>query len=242
MEGRIARDIARAGPWALVARAAALALLTATVAGCTTPRVSNPPRTATEELLISRAADHAADQISLGLPTGTKVFVDTQYFEGTDAKYAIGDIRDRLLKQGADLVADRKDAQVVIEARAGALSIDDDVTLYGIPSFNIPIPLSGTGLTFPEIALYKKDQRRGVAKFALTGYDAKSGTFETSAGPVFGYSYRTHYVVLLFASWIRRDLVPKGLDFDDQIERQDRSGDSAPEFEWRSGGDTGNAK
>jgi hypothetical protein len=212
------------------------------LSGCTTPRVSNPPRTATEELLISRAADHAADQVSLGLPAGTKVFVDTQYFEGTDAKYAIGDIRDRLLKQGADLVADRKDAQVVIEARAGALSIDDSVTLYGIPSFNIPVPLSGTGLTFPEIALYKKDQRRGVAKFALTGYDAKSGMFQTSAGPVYGYSYRTHYVVLLFVAWTHNDLVPKGQSFDDQIDQQDRTGEGPPDSKQGPEGNSSHTK
>ncbi|HUC62451.1 MAG TPA: DUF6655 family protein [Alphaproteobacteria bacterium] len=204
------------------------------LSSCTTPRVSNPPRTATEELLISRAADHAADRLELGLPPGTKVFLDTSYFEGTDAKYAIGDIRDRLLKQGADLVPDRKDAEAVVEARAGALSIDDTTTLYGIPSFNIPIPLSGTGLTFPEIALFKKDQRRGVAKFALTGYGAKNGAFESAAGPVYGYSYRTHYVVLLFVSWTKSDLIPKGERFEKAIERQDRD-ESAPTSESVSG-------
>jgi hypothetical protein len=170
------------------------------LAGCSTSRDTNPQRSATEQLLISTAADHAVQQLSLNLPKDTKVFVDPQYFEGTDQKYALGAIRERLLEGGARLVADRGVADVVVEPRAGALSIDEDTTLVGIPSFDIPIPLAGA-FKFPEIALYKEDKRQGIAKFALTGYGAKDGVYEGSAGPVIGHAHKTKWVVLLFVSW-----------------------------------------
>lgn len=192
------------------------------VAGCSTTRESNPKRTATEQLLISTAADHAADQLELGLPKGTKVFLDTQYFEGADQKYAISTIRDRLLKQGARLVADKASAEAVVEIRAGALSVDEDTTLIGIPSFNVPIPLAGTPLKFPEIALYKKYRRLGVAKFAMTGYDAKQGGFESSSGPEYGYSHRTKWTVLLFISWTKDDLIPESQRPENRLEEQDK--------------------
>lgn len=122
-------------------RATVLLAMVLGLAGCTTARETNPARTATEQLLVSTAADHAADRLELGLPKDTKVFLDAQYFEGTDQKYAISTIRDQLLKQGDRLVADKGNADAIVEIRAGALSVDQDTTLLGIPSFDIPIPL-----------------------------------------------------------------------------------------------------
>jgi hypothetical protein len=179
---------------------ALLPLIALAVSGCTSARETNPSRTATEELLVSRAADHAARQLDLGLPLGTKIFLDTSYIDGPDAKYAVAAIRD---------------------LRIGALSIDKDTDLVGTKSFDIPVPLSTGTLTFPEIALWKKYQRIGIAKFAITGYDAHNGGLAASAGPVIGYSQKTHYVVLLFFSRDEDDLIPDDQRFEKQIKRQD---------------------
>src|SRR5512135_2421672 len=105
--------------------AAAIAILLA-AASCSVTRETQPQRTATEELLISSAADRGAQDLKFDIPANTKVFVDAQYFEGTDSKYAIGAIRDRLAKDGARLVADRAAADMVVEIRSGAQSIDED--------------------------------------------------------------------------------------------------------------------
>ena len=71
--------------------------------------------------------------LEIHVPAGTRAFVDSQYFDGTDAKYAIGAIRDRLLRSGVNLVGDKKDADMVIEARSGAQSIDKTSFLIGVP-------------------------------------------------------------------------------------------------------------
>lgn len=188
------------------------------VAGCSTERETNPQRTATEQLLISTAADHAVDQLKLNIKPGTKVFVDASNFDGTDAKYAIGLIRDHILRAGGDLVTDRATSDTVVEIRSGALSVDKSETLVGIPHFDIPVPLTGA-VGIPEIALFKKSEQSGVAKFAATSYSTRTGEAKALTGPQYGISHNTDWVVLFIFSWSTNDLVPeqdreKALDFE----------------------------
>lgn len=186
----------------------ALAIL---IAGCSTARHTQPSRTATEQLMISSAAERAAQRLTIGLTPGTTVFLNTETFEGYDQKYALGAIRSRILERGAYLVSERKDAAVVIEVRAGALALDQSDTLVGIPEMSIPIPLAGA-LTVPEIALFKRELERGIAKFAMVAYDGKTGELVASSGPVFGFSHRRKWVVLLFISWSSDDVLPTDAD------------------------------
>ena len=139
---------------------------------------------------------------------GTNAFLDTGDFESYGQKYAVGVLKDRLLKNGVHLV-DKDKAAVVVEIRSGALSIDKSETLIGIPSMPIPMPLAGSPLTTPEVALFKDDKQQGVAKFAMTAYGAKDGILRASSGPAYGYSHRTKWVVLLFFSWTTDDTIPE---------------------------------
>lgn len=185
-----------------------MALAALLLAGCSSVRETQPEHTATEQLLLSTAADHAVAKLALDLPSGARVFLDTGNFEGYGQRYALGAIKDRLLRNGVRLVGDRMAADVVVEPRSGALSIDRRETLVGIPSFNLPVPLAGDAKT-PELALYKEQRQRGIAKFAVTGYGARDGALALSTGPVVGVSHRTKQVVL-FLSWTDDDLVGDG--------------------------------
>lgn len=184
---------------------AALCLL---LAACSTQRGTEPARTATEQLLFSTAAERAADKLAFSLPEGSKVFVDPAYAEGTDSKYLLGTIRDRLLRKGSDLVDDKGKADIVIEPRIGAISVDRDKTLFGIPDFGVPIPLAGE-VQMPEIALFKRDTQQGVIKVAATAYDAKTGLLIQSLDPVYGFAHRKEWAALIFFSWDTNDLVPE---------------------------------
>ncbi len=194
----------RTFPWYVVL----VGLATMLLCGCVKVRTTDPPRTATEELIISAAVDRMVDALQIHVPSGTKAFVDSTYFEGIDSKYALGAIRDRLLRSGVRLVDDKKDADMIIEARSGVESIDKHSFLIGIPETSIPVPLS-TPLTIPEIALFKRAQMKGVAKAAVTGYDAKTGELKLSSGAAYGYSHDTDWTVLLLISWNSTDLIPK---------------------------------
>ena len=66
-------------------------------------------------------------------------------------------------------------------------------------------------LSLPEVALLKRAETRGVAKFAATLYDARTGALKSVSGASYGFSHRTHWVVLL-AGWTRDDTIPRGVD------------------------------
>jgi hypothetical protein len=189
--------------WVYVAACAASVL-----SGCVDRRETSPARTAAEQLLISSAADRSADQLALSIPGGTHVFVDSSNFEGYDGKHAVAAVRTRLLKQGAVLVVDRAAADMVVEISSGALSTDESKMLVGIPSFNLPMPFSATTIATPEIALLKREERRGVAKLDAVGYDPKGGGRPVTFDTKFGFAVQRHWVALLFIAWSTDDFLP----------------------------------
>ena len=71
---------------------------TLAVAGCTTIRETDATPTASQELLVTTAADRAVDQLDFKIPSGTKVFLDIADFEGNNGKYVVGAVKDRLLR------------------------------------------------------------------------------------------------------------------------------------------------
>jgi hypothetical protein len=198
-----------------VSRSSALVAAALILAGCTTEHVTEPTQTATEQLMVSAAVDHAVDSLKLALPRGAKVFVDTSYVDMPSddkdvvlPKYMIGTVRDLILRSGAALVDDKKAADVIAELRLGAQSADRRSFLIGIPSITLPILLTGA-VTTPEVALYKRDLQRGVSKLALTLYSAKTGMLTQSTGPTYGDSRYIRYTALLLFSWTDQNIEPE---------------------------------
>ena len=187
-------------------------LCAALLAGCTTSRSTAPLRTASEQLLLSAAADRAAAQLSLGIPKGSRIFVDTRYFQGYDDGYAIAAIRTQMLKNGLMVVDDRLQAEAVVQVSSGALSTDQKSLLIGIPQLTVPYIPVGNSVTVPEIALFKQAEEKGIAKFVATGYDAKTGKLLATTDPRYGFSHNTNHTVLLFFSWASGDVIPPGID------------------------------
>jgi hypothetical protein len=181
-----------------------VALLAVTLTACSSKRETEPPRSATEQLLFSAAADRAADKLAFALQPGTRVFIDGAFVEGTDSKYLLSAIRDRILRKGGDVTDKKEEAELVVEPRIGAISVDGDRTLFGTPA--IPVPL--VGLQVPEIALFKRSHQQGVIKLAATAYNPKSGMLVQSLDPVYGFSNRREWTALIFFSWGSNDLMP----------------------------------
>jgi hypothetical protein len=179
------------------------------MAGCTTARDSQPQRTATEQLLLSTAVDHALEKLHLRIPQGTRIWVNADNFESYDQKYAVGAIRNHLLQEGARLVPDKGQADAIIEIRSGALSTDKNDMLIGIPGMALPIPFVGATST-PELSVVKKVDERGVAKIGVTAYDAKTGALAPYSPdePIYGFSDRTRWVVLSLVGWTNSDVMP----------------------------------
>ena len=185
----------------------ALILAMLALGACTTVKESSPQRTATEQLLISTAVDRAIARVNLKIPAGTKVFVKADQLQSSDdGKYAAGEMKDRLLRNGANLVDDKGKADAIVEVRAGALSIDEKQTLVGIDTFDAPIPFAGQAAKIPQIALYRDRVRLGVAKIAAFGYSTSDGKLIDITGPQFGYSHQYERTILFFFTWRSSDL------------------------------------
>ncbi|MFT4688773.1 MAG: DUF6655 family protein [Verrucomicrobiia bacterium] len=176
--------------------------------GCVQTRQSEPKRSAVEQLLLSRAADHAVSAAELAPLRDRKVFVDDQYFEATDGKYAIAAVRDAISQAGGLLATSEAESEVVVEVRSGALSIDSSNSLVGIPEIPVPIPFSGT-LQSPEVRFYKSEKQFSLSKLALLAIDTKSRKHLFSTGVLFGKSHHHYYTLFGFFRWISTDLPAK---------------------------------
>ena len=145
--------------------------LIAGVSGCSTVKESTPPRTATEELLLSTATDRAIEPARFPWLDGKKVFVEDKYFESYDKGHAVSLLRERISASGALLVKTNDKAEVIVELRANALSMDLADLLVGIPAIPLPISLAGPVITTPEVALYKSHKFDSITKVARRSAD-----------------------------------------------------------------------
>src|SRR5437867_5954723 len=99
------------------------------VGGCATIRVTDPPRTATEQFLLTGAAESAVDQLSADALRDRIVYIDTTYLTSAwqtapELSFMIGEFRAKLLKGGARVAPNRDKAQIVIELRSPGIGID----------------------------------------------------------------------------------------------------------------------
>jgi len=185
----------------------ALSLLLLLLAGCSSTRATSPTRSTQEMLLITTAADRAADALAAQVPPQLTAWIDPSGFSAEDQAYGMAAIKDALLRRGVRVMNDRSGADAVILPRAGTLSTFEDNTLVGIPS--LPVPLA-PGVLVPPLSLYSENDSKGTAKFAASIYDSKTGRLIVSTNPAYGFSHEDDGIVLFFFSWHRNDM---GMDF-----------------------------
>ncbi|MGJ8641467.1 MAG: DUF6655 family protein [Opitutaceae bacterium] len=167
----------------------------ALVSGCTTSTITQPSRTGLEQLLLSNAVDNALGSVELPEVNGKTVYLSEDYFEAYDGRYIIGTIRAILSENGAKLTDSKAAADIVVEARSGALGIDSSSSLLGIPAIPIIIPGAGN-VEIPELALYKAAASNAVTKIALLAYD-QTGANVFSSDTYVGKSHFKSYKFLL---------------------------------------------
>jgi hypothetical protein len=177
------------------------------LSGCTSVRTTSPARTATEELLISTAAERAAEKLAAQIPANLRIYLNTVAVTAPDVSYATLAIEDRLLRKGDTLVLDKTEADAVIEVRAGALSTDEHSMFIGIPSLVFPATpgASTSGLPVPSIDFFKRSEAKAIAKFAATAFDPKTGRLVFATPDYYGTAQKVDWAVLLFFSWTDQD-------------------------------------
>lgn len=193
---------------------AALLLLCALGSGCAEIRVTDSPRTADEQFLLNEASIRAVEGLSITALRDYKLFVDPTYLSGSplsiagqvdtygltpnppnvDQAFLLGEIRNKLLVNGARLVDARKDADIVVEVRAAANGINKLQYLFGIPQIGGTGAVTGSvPIILPEIAFYKNLRQRGFTSVSMTARWADTGELVQSSGPSVGQTYRNDY-------------------------------------------------
>ena len=185
--------------------------------GCTTIRVTDPPETADMEFLMTGAAEDAINKLATDALRDRLVYVDTSWLipstqaTGPDASlenalsrqpslqhlFMVGELRAKLLKSGVRLVS-RDRAQVVLEVRSGALSVNHLEFLLGLPASLIPSSATGglsqgLNLNTPELSVLKSTKQYGWASVAIVAYWADSGELVAISGPFVGQTSREDF-------------------------------------------------
>lgn len=163
-------------------------------------------RLASEQLVVSDAVDHAVSQIDFSPLSGRKVFLDKQFMPPTNApgkppannsnvEYVTSSLRQQLLAYNCQLQDKAEDAEIIVEARLGALGADSNEQTYGLPTGTVlrtavaAATPGGEALpAFPDLSLGKRNHQLGAARLGVFAYDRKSREPVWQAGVLTGNS------------------------------------------------------
>lgn len=185
--------------------ASALFLCTLLISGgCSSLRVTQPPETADEQFLLSRAASLAISKISVANLRDRLVYVSFRFMNAGEPghNFLEADVRSHLLKGGVRLTNLRTKAQIVLEIRCGALGINQENSLIGIPAIAFGNYSSGSSFSLPvvlpQISILQNTTQQGYASVAYVAYWRNSGEIVASSGPFIGRTYRHDWWFLGF--------------------------------------------
>jgi hypothetical protein len=165
----------------------------------------------------------AVQRISADQLRDRKVFVDTTYLstlrENSDALsfrqvpqqflFLVAELRAKLLLSGVRMVDRKEDAEIIVEARSGGISVNREDYLLGVA--NVTIPSEGVAsvpFTTPELALLKSSKQYGFASIAIVAYWRDTGEVVASSGPFVGRTSRKDYWIFGFALQPVGDIPP----------------------------------
>lgn len=183
--------VVRTDRWSLCGALGLVLLSFFALTGCG----STKSRTATEQLLMSDAVDRAIAQIDFSDLAGQKVFFDTKFLVNTkdpmflgnqkglgfvNAEYIMSSLRQQMVAADLRLQDKIEEADFVVEARLGAVGVDNNEVVYGIPA-SAPISTAASTMlngypipSIPEISVARKNIQLGAAKVGVFAYDRRT--------------------------------------------------------------------
>lgn len=167
--------------------AAIVSAMVSVLSGCGTTKSF----TATEQLLVSDAVDSTVSKIDFRPLSGHRVFLDNSFLPTqkgvpnpnpslVHSEYVTSSLRQQMLAAGVMLCEKKEEAEIIVEARMGALGFDGHSVTYGVPASSslstAASTLSGSPMIpiLPELSFAKKEAKSGAAKLALFAYDRQS--------------------------------------------------------------------
>lgn len=142
--------------------------------GCSDPMVSNTARTSVEQFLLSDVIEQASDQMKFSAYKGKKAVMDYSYLAPQVDKPIIqGLVERRLAECGVIVVADKKEADIIVQLVCPVLATNMAKLLVGSPSLPIPVPDTSVQIVIPEIAFFLKLTRSAHGHFSVNILNAK---------------------------------------------------------------------
>jgi uncharacterized protein DUF6655 len=185
-----------------------LACLALLVSGCTV-RETTTPRTATEVLLVSTAAERAIQSYDASPLAGRRVAIDASRYSGIDKSYVVSSLRTQVVRGGGRLVKDlratRPEApppEVVIELRSGTLGIWDGDFTIGVPPLDVRGAVEEIPITSPPLYLLNRGSQQGFCKVQLFSYEVGSQRVLQREHELWGRSYYNEWWVLGFGPFL----------------------------------------
>ena len=144
-------------------------------------------RSGTEQLLLSDAVDQAIAEIDFRPLAGRKVYLDPTFVEQirgavfVNAPYIISSFRQQMVAAGCLLQDDLQKADVILEARVGALGADGHEITYGLPRSTVlsevssALPNTPALPVIPELSVARVESHEGIAKLVVFAYERESG-------------------------------------------------------------------
>jgi len=144
---------------------------------------------------MSDALDRAVARIEFKDLAGQQVFFDTKFVVNTkdpafignlkglgyvNAEYVISSLRQQMVAADLRLVDKIEDADFVVEARLGAVGVDNNEVVYGLPANNglsgaASLVTNGTPIpAIPELSVARKIVQVGAAKIGVFAYNRRT--------------------------------------------------------------------
>lgn len=160
--------------------------------GCATTkyRDTETPRGATEQLLLSTAAERSATKITVPGVLGVPLYLDVTGFT-KDAEFAKETVASELLARGAVIVTEAIKATYTVKILVQAFGTDQKEWFLGIPAMTAIVPI-------PEIALLKRRRQTARSRLRYTVIDTRTGRIVGQAQEAKGKTTSIRWTVLFF--------------------------------------------
>jgi len=161
---------------------------------CTSTRyITQTKRSGIEQLLVTKAVDRAVAKIDNLHISGSRVFIEIASLASDEEAYLKKALTHWFLENGAIVVDDKNEADLIASVLVKCLSTDKFDTGLGIPS--IPIPL--TGVVTPKIDIFGMNRQKGYNEMEITIYSEKTGKFEQKTDSLIGKTRFDIFTILL---------------------------------------------
>ncbi len=198
-------------PWIGCASWLMVILWSLILSGCSSVyETTKSARSPNEQLLLTQSLKRALIDAVLPIPPGQSVVVETVSLTTslttnltTDQVFVTALIERWLAREGLNLPKDGSES-LIAHVTVDAFGTLQELTFIGIP----PIASGLLPIAVPELALYKAQKQRGLARFSIDFIDKKTGRLIRSTPLYEGDAFYNQFTVLFVMNYRDTDLLP----------------------------------